>query len=56
MPICIPFLDLWWVQALLCTGHNQKEERGNIKKGKPSRVITMTPLESVYSCVLGVNV
>lgn len=26
IPICIPFLDWWWVQALFCTGHNQEEE------------------------------
>ena len=29
-----PFLDWRWVQALFCTGHNQKEEMGSIKRGK----------------------
>ena len=29
MFICIPFLDWWSVQALFCTGHNQKEQTGS---------------------------
>ena len=29
MLICIPFLDWWSVQALFCTGHNQKEQTGS---------------------------
>ena len=28
-----PFIDWWWVQALFCTGHNQKEEMESTKKG-----------------------
>ena len=51
MPICIPFLDWWWVQALLCIGHNQKEETGSIKRGRPRGIMTMA-----YSHVLGVSV
>lgn len=29
MLICILFLDWWSVQALFCTGHNQKEQTGS---------------------------
>ena len=31
MPICIPFPDWWQIQAVFCTGQNQKEETGSIK-------------------------
>ena len=37
LSICLfafPFIDWGWVQALLCTGHNQKKIR-NIKGGEP---------------------
>ena len=53
MPICIPFLDWWWVKPLFCTGHNKKEERRSIKRGKPKGVgRTMTPLGSACSHIL----
>ena len=56
MPICTPFLDRWWVQALFCTGHNQKEDTGSIKRGKPRGMGRMTPLQLVHSHVLGMSV
>ena len=56
MPICTPFLDWWWVQALFCTGHNQKEDTGSIKRGKPRGMGRMTPLQLVHSHVLGMSV
>ena len=56
MPICISFLDWWWEQALLCTGHNQKEETGSIKRGKPREIVRMVPLGLACSHILGVFV
>ena len=58
MPICTPFLNWWWVQALFCTGHNQKEETemGSIKTGKPRGIILTITLESACSHVLVVSV
>ena len=32
-PFAFPFTDWWWVQALPCIRHNQKEETGSIKGG-----------------------
>ena len=29
-----PFIDWRWVQALLCTGYNRKEEAGSMKGGR----------------------
>ena len=55
MPICTPFLNWWWVQALFCTGHNQKEETGSKKRVMP-RGIFITPLGLACSHVLGVLV
>ena len=52
MPVCIPFLDWWWVHGLLCTGHNQKEETGSIKTERPRGII----MTMAYSHVLGVSV
>ena len=43
-PICPPFLDWWWVQALFCTGHNQKKKMGSMKRGRPRGMGTTTPL------------
>ena len=34
MTICIPLIDWWWVQALLCTRHILKEETGHTKGGQ----------------------
>ena len=36
-PFAFPFIDWWWEKALFCTGHNQKEETGNIKRGDANR-------------------
>ena len=55
MPSCLPFLDWWWVQALFCTGHNQKEETGNTK-GKSRGIVMMTPLGSAGFHILRVSV
>ena len=30
-PFAFSFIDWWWIQALFCTRHNQKEETGSIK-------------------------
>ena len=54
-PICTPFLDWWWVQALFCTGHNQKEETGSIKRRKPRGTGRMTPSWLVCSHILGMS-
>ena len=56
MPIYTPFLDWWWVQALFCTGHNQKEKTGSMKRRKPRGDRRTTPLLLVCSHVLGVSV
>ena len=51
--ICIPFPDLWLVQALPHTGQNQEEKMGMIKKGKPRGIVAtlqdqvLPPLRSV---------
>ena len=51
-PICLPFLDWWWVQALFCMGHNQKKALGSIKRGRPRGMGTTAPLGLVSSNVL----